>query len=120
MRETEIAYLCETQEQLEFVLSYYNKLGYTHWGSNKSPLSSKRIEIPRVLYADTSEKTVQTSSVRYAIDTCIKFTRIPMFPIKEEYLAQFKKMFRLNRIPNELTPEQIERMSNEKVLELWT
>lgn len=46
--------------------------------------------------------------------------KIPgMLPLKEEYERDFKKMFRLNKLPSELSQEQIDQMKSQKVYNLW-
>ena len=39
--------------------------------------------------------------------------------IKPEFHSDFKRMFRVNRVPDELSSEQIHRLTEEKLLELW-
>ena len=39
--------------------------------------------------------------------------------IKPEFHSDFKRMFRVNRVPDELSSVQIHKLTEEKVLELW-
>lgn len=49
-----------------------------------------------------------------------KYDEMPdLHPIKPEYQSAFKRMFRLNQIPDELTLDQKLRMIDENVLTLW-
>ena len=111
----ETAFIVKNLEDFKKLQKYCKKFRY------RTPDDSYDEYIPYVFYLIPHIRDYQTSDIDWMEDNWQGPVKsIPgISPLKEEYESNFKKMFRLNRIPDELTPEQIERMSNEKVLELW-
>ena len=124
MIKVKTAYVINTAEELKQLFSYYAKLGYkSRWcGADltENIVEDYTDELPYVFYFNPQNKTFETSDINYVQHEWNGpvVYGLPC-PIKPEFEREFKRMFRVNRIPSELSEEQIEKLREEKMLELW-
>ena len=122
MIKVETGYVINTVEEVKQLFSYYAKLGYKSWsGRNLEVIVDDfKYEFPYVFYFNPQNKTFETSDIDYfQHEWNGPVVYGPPSPIKPEFEREFKRMFRVNRIPSELSEEQIEKLREEKMLELW-
>lgn len=129
MIKVETAYVINTADKLKQLFSYYAKLGYESWGNVNLTENIENIEnivmdysddLPCVFYFNPQNKTFETSNIDYfqhEWDGPVVYGSPSS--IKTEFEREFKRMFRVNKIPLELSEEQIEKLREEKLLELW-
>ena len=121
-----VAYIIETEECLLKCFEHLESMNFV-WGSSKTPVEKiydmkrYRKELPLVIHVEKDNKRIYTSSLSYSRANMIPI--VTQYPwensIKPEFHSDFKRMFRLNRVPLELSSEQVEKLTQEKVLELW-
>lgn len=122
MIKVETGYVINTADELKQLFSHYAKLGYKSWsGRNLEVIADDfKYEFPCVFYFNPQNKTFETSDIDYFQHEWYgPVVYGPPCPIKPEFEREFKRMFRVNRIPSELSEEQIEKLREEKMLELW-
>ena len=110
----------ENQKQYDELMIYLGKLGYRWNGSLKNPSEDNDHFCQRSDYILCLKENKRMT--HYNISGCKKsYPDIPITsfrefisPIKSEYQREFKRMFRVNRVPNPLTIEQekISRKNN--------
>lgn len=113
-------YRCTSKKQTLQLFKYYEKLGY-RWSSG-TQLTSSILGHPDedggcVYMFYPTGKIVKYSRSIHAAETIE--TNFPFSIIKPEFEKDFKKLFRLNKVPLELTEEQKEEMKRQKTYELW-
>lgn len=123
MIKVETGYVINTDEELKQLFSYYAKLGYKSWSGEdltENIVEDYTDELPYVFYFNPQYKTFETSCMDY-LQHEWNGPLVYGLPrtIKPEFEREFKRMFKVNRIPSELSEEQIEKLSEEKLLELW-
>ena len=121
-----IAYNIETEECLSECFEHFESMNFA-WGGSMSPvvkiydMKRYRKELPLVIHVEKDNKRIYTSSLSYSRANMIPI--VTQYPwensIKPEFHSDFKRMFRVNRVPLELSSEQIHKLTEEKVLELW-
>ena len=126
MIKVETGYVINTAEELKQLFSYYAKLGYKSWCNEDLTEEMENIaedysdQLPYVFYFNPQNKNFETSNIDYVQHEWNgPVVYGPPCPIKPEFEREFKRMFRVNRIPSELSEEQIEKLREEKMLELW-
>ena len=121
-----IAYNIETEECLLKCFEHFESMNFV-WGGSKTSVEKmydmKRYhkELPLVIHIEKDNKHIYRSSLSYSRANMIPI--VTQYPwensIKPEFHSDFKRMFRVNRVPLELSSEQVEKLTQEKVLELW-
>ena len=120
--KVETGYVINKISELKQLFSHYAKLGYKSWGGRNLEVIVDyfKDDLPYVFYFNPQNKTFETSDIDYVQhDWDGPLFYGPPCPIKPEFEREFKRMFRVNRIPSELSEEQIKKLREEKMLELW-
>ena len=117
--EKDIVYYCPTEADGRKLMIYLDSKGL-RWIGGESLLEVFRSRPDGTCY-HVRGKGLLYGSLSYAEENGYEIIRkLPgMLPLKEKYEKDFKKMFRLNRIPSELSQEQIETMKSLEVYKLW-
>lgn len=117
--EKDIVYYCPTEAEGRKLMIYLDSKGI-RWIGGESLLKVFR-SLPEGTCYHVRGQGLLYGSLQYAEESGSKIIRkIPgILPLKEKYEKDFKKMFRLNRLPSELSEEQIETMKSQKVYDLW-
>ena len=108
-------YYCKTKEEAKKLLEYLHEKGYK-WRSGES---LKFFEGgSRYYYFEYYESKVVTWATSNKDN--LKLYPLPFLSqIKPEYEKDFKIHFRLNKIPQSLTKDQIDNMKKSNVYEKW-
>ena len=111
MIKVETGYVINTADELKQLFSHYAKLGYKSWsGRNLEVIVDDfKYEFPCVFYFNPQNKTFETSDIDYVQhDWNGPVVYGLPCPIKTEFEREFKRIFRVNRVPNPLTLQQEE------------
>ena len=113
------SYCCKTYEDAEKLFQYYKKKRFG-WrgGTDLDTIYSYSPE--RRYNFHIEDKLVTHSDLNTAKDLGFEILdHIPVDSICPEFEQEFKKLFRLNRIPETLTESQINKMKELKVDKSW-
>ena len=119
-KEKNIAIYCCSAQDYKKLAERTDADGYS-WGHNGklsewNPIENLSKNNPIVIYLN-----IITKSITYGWEIKPEHISVDEYlgGIKSEFHHDFKRMFRVNRIPSTLSPEQLQKMSEEKVLKLW-
>ena len=119
-KEKNIAIYCRSAQDYKKLAEHTDREGYS-WGHNGklsewNPIENLSKNNPIVIYLN-----IITKRITYGWKIKPEHISVDEYSgcIKPEFRSDFKRMFRVNRIPSTLSPEQLQKMSEEKVLKLW-
>lgn len=113
------AYFCKTKDEAVRLLQYFKKKGF-RWASGNS--LDEVYNTPEETYycINLEDKNVTYGDLKAVKNLGFDIVySIPSDLIHPEFELEFKKLFRLNRIPESLTESQIDKMKELKVDTLW-
>lgn len=113
------AYYCKTKDEAVRLLQYWKKKGFK-WASGGS-LDRVYGYTPETYYCiDLENKEVTYGNLEIVKHFGFDIVNsIPSDLIHPEFELEFKKLFRLNRMPESLTESQIDKMKELKVDKSW-
>ena len=119
-KEKKIAIYCCSAQDYKKLAERTDADGYS-WGHNGklsewNPVKDLSKNNPIVIYLN-----IITKKITYGWEIKPEHISVDEYLgcIKSEFHHDFKRMFRVNRIPSTISPEQLQKMSEEKVLKLW-
>ena len=119
-KEKNIAIYCCSAQDYKKLAERTDADGYS-WSHNRklsewNPVKDLSESNPIVIYLN-----IITKRITYGWEIKPEHISVDEYLgcIKSEFHHDFKRMFRVNRIPSTLSPEQLQKMSEEKVLKLW-
>ena len=120
-KEKNIAIYCCSAQDYKKLAERTDADGYS-WGHNGklseyNPIENLSESNPIVIYLNIITKKITYG--RKIKPESISVDEYLGWEIKPEFHSDFKRMFRVNRVPDELSSEQIHKLTEEKVLKLW-